>query len=176
MLQSTTPALFRTTPVLLEYYSVLQSSISYYKVLFQYYKALLCTTKYYSNYKVLFLYYKVLLQYYSVLLQQQHQQQQRQHKRLLAILLQFRAIDAHDSTKGLLAQMKNREITTISRDRHARSYDWNAPRTGKFQFLYSFARSTRTILRKGSTQHRKIAISLKFRVIDTYDLTKGLLR
>ena len=92
--------------------------------------------------------------------------------------------------------MQNRQITTVSRDRRARSYERVAPSTARSQFYYSFARSTRTILRKGSagtkssnyysfarstrtilrkgcTQHRKIAILLQFRAIDTHDLTKG---
>ena len=78
-------------------------------------------------------------------------------------------------TKGFIRQVQNRQITTVSRDRRVRSYEKVAPSTARSQFYYSFARSTRTILRKGCTQHRKIAILPHFRAIDTYDLTKGLL-
>ena len=70
----------------------------------------------------------------------------------MSILLQFRAIYTHNSTKGL------------------------HPAPPKCRFYYSFARSTRTILRKGCTQHRQIAILLQFRAIDTYDLTKGFIQ
>ena len=55
---------------------------------------------------------------------------------------------------------KNRNSTTVSRDRHAGSYERVALSTAKSQFYYSFVRSTRSILRKGCTQHRKIAILL----------------
>ena len=63
-------------------------------------------------------------------------------------LLQFRAIDTYDLTKGLLGQVKNRQITTVLRDRHVRSYERVDPRTAKSPNYYSLARSTRTILRK----------------------------
>ena len=117
----------------------------------------------------------------------------------MSILLQFRAIDTHNLTKGLLEQVTNRRITTVSCDRHVRSYERVAPSTARSQFYYSFARSTRTILRKGSSTaparsqfyysfarstrtilrkgssgSGKIAILLQSRAIDTYDLTKGL--
>ena len=46
---------------------------------------------------------------------------------------------------------QNRDFTTVSRDRHVRSYERVAPSTARSQFYYSFARSTRTILRKGSS-------------------------
>ena len=111
------------------------------------------------------------------------------HRKIL-ILLQFRAIDTHDLTKGLHPAPENLNFTTVSCDRHARSYERVAPSTARSQFYYSFARSTRTILRKGCTQHRKIAVLLQFRAIDdsrckivkllefrtidAYDLTKGL--
>ena len=94
----------------------------------------------------------------------------------MAILLQFRAIDARDLTKGSRPAPQNRNFATVSRDRHARSYERVAPSTAKSQFYYSFVRSTRTILRKGCAQHRKIAILLQFRAIDTRDLTKGVHR
>ena len=93
----------------------------------------------------------------------------------MAILLQFRAIDAHDLTKGSRPAPQNRNFATVSRDRHARSYERVAPSTAKSQFYYSFVRSTCTILRKGCAQHRKIAILLQFRAIDTRDLTKGFI-
>ena len=92
----------------------------------------------------------------------------------MSILLQFCAIDTYDLTKGLRPAPQNRNFTTVSCDRHARSYERVAPSTAKSQFYYSFVRSTRTILRKGCAQHRKIAILLQFRAIDTHDLTKGL--
>ena len=52
----------------------------------------------------------------------------------MSISLQFRAIYTRNSTKGL------------------------HPAPPKCRFYYSFVRSTRTILRKGCTQHRQIAI------------------
>ena len=114
----------------------------------------------------------------------------------MSILLQFRAIDTYDLTKGLhpappdrnfttvsrdrhvrsygfIGQVKNRQITTVSRDRHvrsyervhpagknrqittvsrdrhARSYERVHPAGKKSSNYYSFARSTRTILREG---------------------------
>ena len=78
----------------------------------------------------------------------------------MPILPQFRAIGTHDLTKGLHSAPQNRNFTTVSCDRHARSYERVALSTAKSQFYYSFVRSTRSILRKGCTQHRKIAILL----------------
>ena len=60
----------------------------------------------------------------------QHRPSTRQHAKI-DVLLQFRAIDTHDPTKGLRAP---------------------AP---KSTFYYSFARSTRTILRKGCARPRQ---------------------
>ena len=94
----------------------------------------------------------------------------------MPILPQFRAIGTHDLTKGLHSAPQNRNFTTVSCDRHARSYERVALSTAKSQFYYSFVRSTRSILRKGCTQHRKIAILLQFRAIDTHDLTKGFIQ
>ena len=94
----------------------------------------------------------------------------------MPILPQFRAIGTHDLTKGLHSAPQNRNSTTVSRDRHAGSYERVALSTAKSQFYYSFVRSTRSILRKGCTQHRKIAILLQFRAIDTHDLTKGFIQ
>ena len=94
--------------------------------------------------------------------------------REIAILLQFRAINTHDLTKGFIGQVRNRNFTTVSGDQHARSYE-RVHRAGKkSQFYYSFGRSTRTILRKGSSGTRKIAILLQFPPMDTHDLTRGL--
>ena len=92
----------------------------------------------------------------------------------IAILLQFRAINTHDLTKGFIGQVRNRNFTTVSGDRHARSYERGHRAGKKSQFYYSFGRSTRTILRKGLSGTRKIAILLQFRAIDTHDLTRGL--
>ena len=195
--------LLRYYKALLQYYSVLQSITPYYKVLLQYYSVLPSTTPYYKvllrYYKALLQYYSVLLQYYSVLHQQQYQQQQQhhqhqhqhqQHQHQISMLLQFRAIDTHDLTKGFHPAPENFNFTTVSCDRRARSYERVAPSTARSQFYYSFARSTSTSLRKGCTQHRKIAVLLQFRAIDAsrckivkllefraidaYDLTKGL--
>ena len=93
----------------------------------------------------------------------------------MSILLQFCAIDTYDLTKGLRPAPQNRNFTTVSCDRHARSYERVAPSTAKSQFYYSFVRSTRTILRKGSSSKTKIAILRQFRAIDTHDLTKGFI-
>ena len=91
----------------------------------------------------------------------------------MSILLQFRAIDTQDLMKGFIQQIQNRQITTVSCDRCVRSYERVAPSTAKSQFYYSFARSIRTILRKGSSSTNEIAILLQFRAIDTHDPTKG---
>ena len=69
----------------------------------------------------------------------------------IAILPQFRALDAHDLTKGSHWAPQDRNFTTVSGDRHARSYE-RVHRAGKKSSNYhSFGRSTRTILRKGSS-------------------------
>ena len=96
-----------------------------------------------------------------------------QHREI-AILLQFRAIDTHDLTKGFIGHKRNRNSTTVSCDRHARSYERVHRAQTKSQFYHSFARSTRTILRKGSSGTNEIAILPQFRAIDTHDLTRGL--
>ena len=75
--------------------------------------------------------------------------------------------------KGFIQQVQNRQITTVSCDRCVRSYERVAPSAAKSQFYYSFARSIRTILRKGSSSTNEIAILLQFRAIDTHDPTKG---
>ena len=93
--------------------------------------------------------------------------------RKIAILLQFRAINTHDLTKGFIEQPQDRNFTTVSGDQHARSYE--RVHRARSQFYYSFRRSTCTILRKGSSGSRKIAILLQFRAIDTHDLTKGFI-
>ncbi len=51
----------------------------------------------------------------------------------IAILLQFRAIDAHDPTKRLRGQQPNHDFITVSRDRHVRSYEKVAPLTAKYK-------------------------------------------
>ena len=94
----------------------------------------------------------------------------------MSILLQFRAIDTQDLMKGFIQQIQNRQITTVSCDRCVRSYERVAPSTAKSQFYYSFARSIRTILRKGSSSTNEIAILLQFRAIDTHDPTKGFIQ
>ena len=78
--------------------------------------------------------------------------------------------------KGFIQHRQNRNFTTVSGARHARSYERVALSTARSQFYYSFGRSTRTILRKGRTQHRKIAILLQFLAIDAHDLTKGFIQ
>ena len=93
----------------------------------------------------------------------------------MSILPQFRAIGTHDLTKGLHSAPQNRNFTTVSCHRHARSYERVALSTAKSQFYYSFVRSTRTILRKGSSGTNEIAILPQFRAIDTHDLTKGFI-
>ena len=75
--------------------------------------------------------------------------------------------------KGFIGHPQDRNFTTVSGDRHARSYERVHPAPAESQFYHSFGRSTRTILRKGRTQHGKIAILLQFRAINTHDLTKG---
>ena len=67
----------------------------------------------------------------------------------IAILLQFRAIDTHNLTKGFIQHKRNRNFTTVSCNRHARSHERVHPAQTKSQFDHSFVRSTRTILREG---------------------------
>ena len=43
--------------------------------------------------------------------------------RKIAILLQFRATNTHDLTKGFIGHPQDRNFTTVSGDRHARSYE-----------------------------------------------------
>ena len=93
----------------------------------------------------------------------------------MSILLQFRAIDTHDLTKGLHPAPPDRNFTTVSCDRHARSYERVHRAKAKSQFYHSFVRSTRTILRKGSSSKGKTVILPQFRAIDTHDLTKGFI-
>ena len=93
----------------------------------------------------------------------------------MPILPQFRAIGTHDLTKGLHSAPQNRNFTTVSCHRHARSYERVALSTAKSQFYHSFVRSTRTILRKGSSSTNEIAILPQFRAIDAHDLTKGFI-
>ena len=90
--------------------------------------------------------------------QHQHQQHQDQHQHQLEQVI------------------TNRRITTVSCDRRVRSYERVAPSTARSQFYYSFARSTRPILRKGSSGSGKIAILPQFRAIDAHDLTKGFIQ
>ena len=45
-----------------------------------------------------------------------------QHHKI-AILPQFCAIDTHDLRKGLIGKRQDRHFTTVSHDRHARSYE-----------------------------------------------------
>ena len=94
---------------------------------------------------------------------------------------------------------QNLNFTTVSRDGHVRFYERVArtgakpsnyysfarstrtilrkvaPSTTRSQFYYSFARSTRTILRKGCSGRCKIIKLLQSRAIDTHDLTKGFI-
>ena len=67
----------------------------------------------------------------------------------MSILLQFRAIDTYDLTKEFIGLRQDRNFTTVSRDRHVRSYERVHRAPARSQFYYSFARSTRTILREG---------------------------
>ena len=67
----------------------------------------------------------------------------------MSILLQFRAINTYDLTKGFIGLRQDRNFTTVSRDRHVRSYERVHRAPARSQFYYSFARSTRTILREG---------------------------
>ena len=60
--------------------------------------------------------------------------------------------------KGSSGRPQDRNFTTVSGDRHARSYERVHRAPARSQFYYSFGRSTRTILRKGSSGSRKIAI------------------
>ena len=63
----------------------------------------------------------------------------------IAISLQFRAIDAHNPTEGLSQDTRNRNFTTVSGDRCARSYvkhnaehSRNKPRTTEIAILLQF--------------------------------------
>ena len=78
--------------------------------------------------------------------------------------------------EGFIQLRQDRNSTTVSRDRHARSYERVHPAPARSQFYYSFVRSTRTILRKGSSSSGKIAILLQLRAINTHDLTKRFIQ
>ena len=69
---------------------------------------------------------------------------------------------------------QDRKFTTASCDRHARSYERVPRAPARSQFYHSFARSTRTILRRGCSVNSKLSILPQFRAIDTHDLTKEL--
>ena len=93
------------------------------------------------------------------------------YKRTTPVLL--RTTKYYSSTKGLIERRQDCHFSAID------AYDSTirvAPTTTKLQFYYSFARLTRTSLRKGCSVNSKISILLQFRAIDTHDLTKGLLR
>ena len=62
----------------------------------------------------------------------------------------------HAFTRGLHSAPQDRNFTTVSRDRHARSYERVALSTTRSQFYHSFARPARTILWKGCTQQHEI--------------------
>ena len=71
-------------------------------------------------------------------------------------------------------QIRNRNFTIVSGDRHAQSYIKDAAEQHESQFYYSFVRSTRTILCKGCCGTARLAILLQFRAIDTHDpIRKG---
>ena len=127
-----------------------------------------CTTKCYSSTT---LYYKVLVRYYSVLQstspapaaapapatpasaqhQRQHQRQhQHQHQRQRQHQ-QHQDEHQHQQHQRHHQHRQNRNFTTVSGARHARSYERVALSMARSQFYYSFGRSTRTILRKGSS-------------------------
>ena len=163
VLHSTTPVLVCTTKYYFStslYYKVL---LQYYKVPLQYYKVLLhglvCTTKYYPSTS---LYYKVLLHYYCVLqgtipvllcTTKYYSTTTLYYKVLLQYYSVLQStIDTYDLTKGLVH-----------------------PAGKKSSNYYSFARSTRTILRNGCSVNNKMAILLQFRAIDIHDLTKGFI-
>ena len=80
-------------------------------------------------------------------------------------LPQFWTIHTHDLTKGLRGTQQNRNFTTVSRDRHARFYERVVLSTPESQFYLSFARSTRTILRRSCAANSKMSILLQFRTI-----------
>ena len=73
----------------------------------------------------------------------------------ITILPQFWTIHTHDLTKGLRGTQQNRNFTTVSRDRHARFYERVVLSTPESQFYLSFARSTRTILRRSCAANSK---------------------
>ena len=80
----------------------------------------------------------------------QHQHQhQHQHQR------QHQHQQHQDQRQRQPEQVTNRRITTVSCDRRVRSYEKVAPSTARSQFYYSFARSTRPILRKGEHQRQR---------------------
>ena len=166
---------------------MLLRTTKYYSTTTPYYKVLLCTLKYYASTT---LYYKVLLQYYRTTkyyssttpallrttpaaapaaapAQHQHQHQQHQH------------------------HQQNVDFTTVSCDRHARSYERVARAGNKSSSLLQF----RTIHMQDSTkglhpapQDRNFQTSCdrqarsrkglypapQVRAMDTHDLTKGL--
>ena len=83
-------------------------------------------------------------------------------------------LDTHDLRRGLRATNPKRNLTCISRLRHARSPQRVAPDKSKTQSHLHFAPSTRAISAEGCARQIQNAISPAFRALDTHDLRRGL--
>ena len=86
------------------------------------------------------------------------------------------AFDTHDLRRGLRATNPKRNLTCISRLRHARSPQRVAPDRTKTQSHLHFMPSTRTISAEGCARQIQNAVSPAFRVFDTHDLCRRLRR
>ena len=84
----------------------------------------------------------------------------------------FRALDTHDLRRGLRATNPKRNLTCISRPRHARSPQRVARDQSKTQSHLDFALSTRSPQR-GCPRPGQNAISPAFRAIDARDFRRG---
>ena len=91
-----------------------------------------------------------------------------------AISPTFRALDTHDLPRGLRGTKQKRNLTCISRPRHARSPQKVARDQAKTQSHLHFAPSTRTISANGCVGPSKNAISPAFRALDTHNLRRRL--
>ena len=91
-----------------------------------------------------------------------------------AISPAFHAVDMPDLCRGLPATGQKRNLTCISRLRHARARQKVARDRTKTQSHLHFAPSTCTISAEGCARPDKNAISPAFRALDAHDLRRRL--
>ena len=103
-----------------------------------------------------------------------HSSRQPSRRTKFVISPAFRAFDTHDLCRGLPVPNRKRNLTCISRLRHARSRQRVAPDRTKTQSHLHFAPSTRTISAEGCARQIQNEISPAFRAFDTHDLRRRL--